>query len=950
MSMVKVLSKNPIFSLMATCALLVSGPAAGEDASDKDAAGARRKGREHWAFQAIRNPPVPQVRDRDWVRNPIDAFILARLEKESVKPSAAARRATLLRRVYLDLIGLPPGPAEVDAFLSDKRADAYEQLVDRLLASPHYGERWGRHWLDMARYADSDGFEQDRVRPYAWRWREWVIDALNADLPFDQFSVEQLAGDLLPGASIDQRVATGFHRNTLINREGGIDGEEDRVKRTVDRTNTLGEVWLGMTVGCTQCHDHKYDPLAQSEYYGLYAFFNNLEEPDIPAPDPEEFKAYTLAKAEFDKEHAPYLERVSAYEKSKLPATIAAWDESIDEAVPTWVVLEPTKLASAQGSTLTRQEDASVFVTGENDRSDVYTFVAETELTSITAFRLEVIADERLPGNGPGRASNGNFVLTSFRVTAAPATPANAGSSIPAAAGPVGASAQPEAFALQHPHADFSQVNRPVAAAVGDDPTNGWAIHPRVGMPHAALFETRDDIGFEGGTRLRIELHHALHHDHNIGRFRISASTLRRPVRPDIVDVLRLPEEERSDKQRAVVTEFYRTLDPEFNALTAAAAEHAKEAPKNPGEKTKAQAVAERLEPRGTQVHIRGDFLHKGDEVEPHAPTILPPVVSRDECADRLDLARWLFTPEHPLTARVLVNRLWQQYFGRGIVATDNDFGTQGDPPSHPGLLDWLATRFREGGWSLKALHRLIVTSATYRQSSDGLLELVERDPLNTWLAHQNRLRVEAEVIRDLSLAASGLLCCKVGGPSVRPPQPAGVAELGFNDQVGWKTSTGADIYRRGVYTHFQRTVPYPMLLAFDAPNSNTSCTRRERSNTPLQALTLWNDPVFFDMAQALGRRIIEEAPRMADRQVQVTERIRYAFRLCLGRHPDAAEAASVRKFYASQLAQFETDEESAGAAIGDRPGPDGATAAELAAWVIVGRTILNMDEFITRE
>lgn len=929
-----------IFSLIAGYTFLVSAHVFAEDVRGEGAV-ARREGREHWAFQSIAQPPTPLVRDRDWVRNPVDAFILARLEDESVGPSAEASRATLLRRVSLDLTGLPPGPAEVEAFLSNTRADAYEQLVDRLLASPHYGERWGRYWLDMARYADSDGFEQDRVRPYAWRWREWVIHALNADLPFDLFSVEQLAGDLLPGATIDQRVATGFHRNTLINREGGIDGEEDRVKRTVDRTNTLGEVWLGMTVGCTQCHDHKYDPLVQSDYYGLYAFFNNLEEPDIPAAPPEELAAYTMVKAAFDREHAPYLERISAYEKNKLPATIAAWEESLDDAVPTWVVLEPAKLVSRQGSTLTRQEDASVFVTGENDRSDIYTFVAETELSGITSFRLEVLPDERLPMDGPGLAPNGNFVLTSFRVIAEPAEPALAGSD---------SSALPRVFTLQHSHADFSQVNRPVAAAVGDDATSGWAIYPRVGMTHTALFETREEIAFEGGVRLHIELHHALHHDHNIGRFRISASTQRRPVRSDVVEILRLSEEERSEEQRAVVAEFYRTLDPELNALNAAAVEHARGAPKNPGEKNRAQAVEERSEPRRTQVHIRGDFLQKGEEVAPRAPTLFPPVVARAESADRLDLARWLFAPEHPLTARVLVNRLWQQYFGRGIVATDNDFGTQGDPPSHPELLDWLAARFREGGWSLKALHRLIVTSATYRQSSDARPELQERDPFNTWLARQNRLRVEAEVIRDLGLAVSGLLCYELGGPSVRPPQPAGVAELGFNGLVRWKPSTGADIYRRGVYTHFQRTVPYPMLMVFDAPNSNTSCTQRERSNTPLQALTLWNDPVFFDMARALGRRIAKATLESRDRQGQVAQRIFYAFRLCLGRDPDRAEVVSLSNFYASQRKQFEADEDSAGLVIGAPSGPDGETTAERAAWVMIARTLLNMDEFITRE
>jgi hypothetical protein len=932
-----VLSKKHFLSVLAACALLASAPTAsqieGNEASE-DPAERIARARDHWAFRPIQNAALPKVHAREWVRNPIDTFILAHLEKENVKPSPEARRETLLRRVYLDIVGLPPGPAEVEAFLVDNGPDAYEQLVGELLASPHYGERWGRYWLDMARYADSDGFEQDRVRPHAWRWREWVINALNANRSFDRYSIEQLAGDLLPSADVEQQVATGFHRNTLINREGGIDGEEDRVKRTVDRTNTLGEVWLGMTIQCGQCHNHKYDPLAQSEYYGLYAFFNSMDEPDIPAPYADQWEAYQIARAAFDKEHAPYLERLAAYEQNELPRKVEEWKENVSDADLSWALLLPTELTSRTGTSFTAQNDGSIFAEGENLESDVYTLVATTSLKNITAFRLEVLTDERLPRDGPGRASNGNFVLTSFKVKAAPRD----------------GSAEPRTIALQNPYADFSQGSRVIASAVGDDPNNGWAVWPRVGEAHYGIFETAENIGFEGGTRLEIEMHHALHHDHNIGRFRISAISFPRPVRPEIIELLRVPEEQLSEEQRNARTELSLHVDPKYVALTTAAAEHARNAPKNPGEDTKAQIITERSNPRRTQVHIRGDFLNKGDVVEPHAPVVLPEIVARSEKPDRLDLAHWLFTAEHPLTARVAVNRLWQQYFGQGIVVTDNDFGTQGDPPSHPELLDWLATKFRDSAWNLKALHRLIVTSATYRQSSNARPELAERDPLNAWLSRQNRLRAEAEVIRDLGLATSGLLAFKVGGPSVRPPQPEGVAELGFQNQVRWMTSAGEDIYRRGVYTHFQRLVPYPMLMIFDAPNSNTSCTRRDRSNTPLQALTLWNDPVFFDMAQALGRRVVMEAQRHAQPMQQTRGRIRHAFRLCLGRNPDGAEDVRLREFYTGQLAHFEADRNAASAATGDRPLPAGTDAAELAAWVMVGRAIMNLDEFITRD
>lgn len=919
-------------AIFAACTFLVSLLAASDEASE-DPAKRKLKASQHWAFQAIERPAVPRVQARDWVRNPIDAFILAKLEKENVQPSPEARRTTLLRRLYLDVIGLAPTPHEVKTFLNDTRPDAYERLVDRLLASPHYGERWGRYWLDMARYADSDGFEQDRVRPHAWRWREWVIDALNANRPFDQFSVEQLAGDLLPQPDINQLVATGFHRNTLINREGGVDGEEDRVKRTVDRTNTLGEVWLGMTLACGECHNHKYDPLTQHEYFGLYAFFNNIEQPDIPAPYPDEWEAYKIAKAKFDKEYAPYLERLAAYQKNALPKQVGELKKSVNKSSLSWALLLPTALSSAVGGTLLPQKDGSVFAEGENDQSDVYTFVASTNLQGITAFRLEVLPDERLPRKGPGRASNGNFVLTSFKVTATPRD--GKGSS--------------KTVELQNPYADFNQSNRNIKSAVsGDD--NGWAVWPEVGKAHTAVFETKEDIGFEGGTLLSIELHHALHHDHTIGRFRISAISFPRPIQSEILDFLRVPEDKLTEIQGNAREELSLQVDPKYVELATAAAEHAKKAPVNPGKKTMAQTVAERAQPRRTQVHIRGDFLNKGDDVEPHAPVILPPIAARAERADRLDLARWLFRADHPLTARIAVNRVWQQDFGQGIVVSDNDFGTQGDPPSHPELLDWLATLFRESGWNLKALHRLIVTSATYRQSSADRPELAERDPLNRWLSHQNRLRVEAEVIRDIALSTSGLLVPRVGGPSVRPPQPEGIDELGFQNQVRWQTSGGADKYRRGLYTHFQRTVPYPMLMTFDAPDSNTSCTRRERSNTPLQALTLWNDPVFFDMAQALGRCIAQDAPRNSRPRDQTKARVRYAFQLCLGRAPDAAEGVWMQNFYASQLKHFETDAAAANATNGDGPLPDKTSPAQLAAWIQIGRALMNVDEFITRE
>jgi mono/diheme cytochrome c family protein len=901
----------------------------------------KETGPRHWSFEPIADPPLPTVKRTGWMRNGIDQFVLARLESLGIEPSSEADRVTLIRRLYFDLLGLLPTPAEVDAFVSDERSDAYERLVDRLLASPHYGERWGRHWLDLARYADSDGYEKDTTRPFAWRWRNWVIDALNRDLPFNQFTIEQLAGDLLPQATLDQRIATGFHRNTLVNKEGGVDQEEFRVKATVDRLNTTGAVWLGLTIGCAQCHTHKYDPITHREFYGMFAFFNSLVDQDIPAPLPEQLAAYEAAKEAFDREHAPLVAAVKKYEQEQLPARLVQWEKTFSVPHVEWTALEPQKFESAANTDFKKQTDHSLLATTRKvPDKDTYTFTFTTSLENITAIRLEALSDPSLPGKGPGRTKQGNFVLTELRATVRPLDGKSA----------------PQPVTLENASADFAQgkdqAEFPPSAALDSKPQTGWAVSPQFGKSHAAVFQIKQPFGSSSGMELVVTLEQQYGGQHVLGRPRISVTNAARPVSAtgvpdDVAAALAIDANKRSKQQQTSVAQYYRQFDPELAKLDAAVAAHAKKAPVDPATTTKAQALVEMEKPRETHVMIRGDFLRPGAEVSPQTLSVLPPLPTTAESPTRLDLARWLVNGQNPLTARVTVNRYWQAYFGRGLVATPDDFGKQGQPPSHPQLLDWLATQFQRD-WSIKGMHRLIVTSATYRQSSAARPELAERDPQNIYLARQVRFRVEAEVIRDVFLSAAGLLNPAVGGPSVRPPQPTGISELTYAGAARWVESKGPDRYRRGMYTHFQRTSPYPMLMTFDAPDSNVCVVKRERSNTPLQALTLLNDTVFFECAQGLGRRIVTETDD-SDSLAKSTARIRHGFRLCLSREPSALEMERLEQLYQTFLAACQADPQAAARMIGDKK-PDGIDTSEVAAWTAVARTMMNLDEFVTRE
>ncbi len=879
---------------------------------------------QHWAFKVPVRRESPAVKNTDWVRNPIDAFVLARLERESIVPAPEPDRATLIRRLSLDLIGLPPKPEAVAAFITDPNPGAYEALVDRLLASKHFGERWARHWLDLARYADSDGYEKDGVRPYAYLYRDWVINAVNSDVPFDRFTIEQLAGDLLPRATLEQRIATGFHRQTLTNKEGGVDQEEFRCKATVDRLNTTATVWLGLTVGCAECHTHKYDPITQREYYQLYAFFNNASEKDVPAPRQAEIDAYKREKARWDNECDRLSDELSSHWRGDFSAVQAAWESGLSRPRVEWYVLQPAAADALEGTTL-KIEGNHVIASGKSPAMDTYEIDFETGLTNITGFRLELF-DDADANKGPGRAKNGNFVLSEFKLKV------------------VNAKGESKSVALTNAAADAAQPEHPPANAIDGSNATGWSVNPQTAHGQVIIFETVQALSPEGKLAFSLVQHHGK--EHTVARFRILATTSAPPftadlMPPEIARALAMPATQRPIDLARDVAKFYREeVDPGTLDIKKRIAAHARKRPAEPP--TKAAVLAENDQPRKTHIHVRGDFLRKGDEVQPATLSVLHPFQPRGPFPDRLDLAEWLFDPQNPLTSRVTVNHFWKHLFGRGLVATVDDFGTRGEKPTHPELLDWLATEFPRLGWSRKALIRLIVTSSTYRQSSVVRPELGERDPLNGLLARQNRLRLEAEVIRDCHLAVSGLLHDEIGGPSVRPPLPSDLTSIAYANQIKWKNSEGPDKYRRGLYTFMQRTVPYPMLMTFDAPDSNVACTRRERSNTPLQALTLLNDPVFFECAQALGRRVA------AMPEADTRQKIRSVFSSCLSREPIQAELDRLVHFHEVQSRLVKNSPATARALTGmsDTEGEN----FEAATYVALARTLMNLDEFVTRE
>ncbi|MCW5552963.1 MAG: PSD1 domain-containing protein [Verrucomicrobiae bacterium] len=924
---------------------------------------------DHWAFNAPHRPTVPEVSNSNWPRNALDRFILKRLEQEEIPPAAEADKITLLRRLSLDLIGLPPTIAEVDAYLADHSPDAYERQVERLLASLHYGERWGRHWLDAARYADSDGFEKDKPR-FIWAYRDWVINALNRDLPYDQFIIEQIAGDQLPGATQDQVVATGFLRNAMLNEEGGIDPEQFRTEGLFDRMDAIGKSVLGLTIQCAQCHNHKFDPISQEEYYQLFAFLNNDHEASTMAYTPgEQMLAANLRR------QIGELEAGLRHTSPDWEERMNQWEDRVKDDQPDWI---PVRVVNA-GDNSARYyyyEDGSVRAAGYAPTKWTSHFKGTSQLPFIGAIQLEQLADPNLPCNGPGRSLQGMAALTEFKVEATDAqNPTNKMTVKFIAATADFSNAEKE---LEPEFSDRSGKRRvygPVAYAIDGKDDTAWGIDAGPGrrnQSRKAVFIPETPIAFSHGVVLdfRLQQNHGGansddNQNHNLGRFRISVTSATNavadPLPANVREILQTPRAERSPAQLAAVFSYWRSTVPEFKEANDQIEALWQQWPEGTSTLTLLARSGETPDDARRDTHLfrRGDWLKPANKVAAGVPTVLHRLPAEADTS-RLTLARWLVDKQSPTTARALVNRIWQTYFGAGLVATPEDFGTRAEPPSHPELLDWLACEFMEPTitvgssslqpWSLKHLHRLIVTSATYRQSSRVTPELYARDAYNRMLARGPRFRVEGEIVRDIALAASGLLNPAVGGRSIYPPSPEFLYQppASYGPKT-WKQDSVPERYRRSLYIFKFRSVPFPMLHTFDAPNGDFSCVQRLRSNTPLQALVTLNETEFVECAQALARLTLTDGG-----QTDV-DRIRYAFRRMLARQPAESEQRELLALLdriKGHISDGWVNPHELATGRNESPAnlPAGVTPTQLAAYTVVSRVLLNLDETITKE
>ncbi len=891
----------------------------------------------HWAFVPPQSPAIPKPKAAALAKNPIDKFILARLEREGLTLSPVADRARLLRRVTLDITGLPPTPAEVKSFELDRTPNAYEKVVDRLLASPRYGEQMATAWLDAARYADTHGYQVDPEKQM-WAWRDWVINAFNRNMPFDQFTIEQLAGDLLPNATLDQKIATGFHRNHRINTEAGSIAEEFHAENMVDRVGTTGSVWLGLTIGCARCHDHKYDPITARDFYSLSAFFNNVNEvgtggarntqgnapPILRLPAPEIEKQLAEAEAKLKAANAEQAEV-----EKKIAAGQPAWEKDALTYKPNWQTLSLAELASTTpGVMLTTQADGSILVSGKNPAKTFYTATAQTTLRNITAFRFEMIPDASLPAGGSGRGEGGKGVLTEFEAQEAG-----------------------KKLSLARISADFSSAESLLSVVLQPmlQLKRGWDLKPEFNKPHYAVIEPAQMLGANGDSKFTFRIGNEYGAGATIGRFRISVtdSEFPEPLPENIVKALKIAADDRTDTQKRDLRRFFIThpMERRRAAEKVAKLDAARRAVDAKIPTT--MVMTEMSTPRDSFILLRGSYDKPGDKVTAAVPAFLGALPDGTP-NNRLGLARWLVSPTNPLTARVAVNRYWAACFGTGLVKTSEDFGSQGDPPSHRELLDWLATEFVKSGWDVKAMQKLIVMSATYQQSSKATPLLIKKDPENRLLSRGPRFRLPAEAIRDQALAASGLLTEKIGGPSVKPYQPPGLWEQlsVIDDKVLYTRATGADLYRRSLYTYWKRTVPPPALTTFDAPTREFCVVNRSRSTTPLQALALLNDETYIEASRKLAERMVKEGGTLP------TQRLGYGFRLAAARAPSPAELFVLQAGLERRLTQYRANKKAAEEllAAGESKRDPKLDAAELAAYTTAASVILNLDEVVTKQ
>ncbi|MBL8817626.1 MAG: PSD1 domain-containing protein [Planctomyces sp.] len=934
---------------------------------------------QHWAFQPPVRPEVPAIRDQ-WIRNPIDAFVMERLAKEGLKPSPAAAPETLIRRLSLDVTGLPPASELVQHLTASSDSNQilddkwWSESIDAALASPHYGEKWGRTWLDAARYADSDGFEKDKPR-FVWFYRDWVVKSFNNDLPYNQFLTEQLAGDLLPNRTQDQLVATGFLRNSMINEEGGVDPEQFRMEAMFDRMDAIGKAMLGLTIQCTQCHNHKYDPLTQQEYYRMFAFLNNCDEAQATVYTDEETKrrqeilsATAVIEEELRRSHQNWSEQLSDW----LRATAA-------ESNP-WQIVRP-ELDASGGQKHYLLEDGSILAQGYAPTKHTTEFTVDTDLKSLSGFRIELLNDGNLPHNGPGRSVDGLCALSEFQVTVIPKTENAQPIQVRFVEATADASpAERELAAIYSDKSKDRRVTGPISFAIDGNNHTAWGIDiggGRSNVPRNAVFIPESSLSCEAGFRVTfklVQMHGGWNSDdnqnNNLGRFRLSLTDAPHPTADPVPPAVRQIAEKSKSGSTALdslnATEissafsYWRTRVDDWKAAN----EQIEQLWANHPRGTTQLVLQERAVPRTTWVLTRGDFLKPADKVEPGVPELLNDLTDDSRLAEgrlnRLQFARWISDKNSPTVARAIVNRIWHEYFGQGIVRTTEDLGTQGDYPSHPELLDWLAVELMENNWSLKHIHRLILNSATWRQSSHVTPELLARDPQNRLLARGARYRVSGETVRDIALAASGLLNRQVGGPGVYPPAPDFLFQppASYGPKT-WNTASDSQRYRRALYTFRFRSVPYPVLENFDTPRGDTACVRRNRSNTPLQALTTLNEDLFMESSRALALLILNEsvsanknaAPEHVDQL-----RVQSLSMRCLSRRASDSELKTIIEFLNQQRSRFSTgDDSQAWALAANDPGapptlPEGVTPGELAAWTATARVILNLDETITRE